>query len=130
MTSVVHLAMRDHPAATTVVTRAVLDARDQEGVDAEMIVGGSGCDAAARGPFEKAELEQERFVDIHHGVSFLGDRSGQRVQADGTAADDAYIFFAATPPPPGASVATPPVVSAPGTGTHGVTPDKCAFGSL
>jgi len=52
-----------------------------------MLVGQPRDDAAARGPFQHAALQQIGFVDILDGVPFLAHRHRQRTQTDRAAVE-------------------------------------------
>ena len=87
MTSVVHLAMRDHPAATTVVTRAVLDARDQE----IKVIGDARHSAdrmwTVRRPGKHVSRDDKRSVSINVKGGSLCRRRNVRQHARGCRLD-------------------------------------------
>ena len=87
MMSVVHLAMRDHPAATTVVTRAVLDARDQE----IKVIGDARHSAdrmrTVRRPGKHVSRDDKRSVSINVKGGSLCRRQSVRQHARGCRLD-------------------------------------------
>ncbi len=56
-------------------------------VQAEVLVGAGGGHAAARRPVEKADLNQEGFVDLFDRVFLFAHRGGERADADRAAAE-------------------------------------------
>ena len=85
--SAVHLAMRDHPAATTVVTRAVLDARDQE----IKVIGDARHSAdrmrTVRRPGKHVSRDDKRSVSINVKGGSLCRRRNVRQHARGCRLD-------------------------------------------
>ena len=51
-------------------------------IDAEVLVGEAGGDAAAGGAIEEADLDEEGFVDLFEGVLLFGEGGGEGVEAD------------------------------------------------
>src|SRR6185503_18901507 len=54
---------------------------------AEVIVGGAGGDPAARGAGEEAGLQEEGLDDVFEGAALLGQRGGDRLDADRAAVE-------------------------------------------
>lgn len=54
---------------------------------AKMLVGFRGDAAAARSPFEKAELDEVGLVDVFDGGLFFGECGAEGVEADGAPAE-------------------------------------------